>query len=633
MTAARPAQHSRAVARRRNPTPLSEVGPPNPSGLPTHEVPVASKTAVIYLRVSTDKQVRTAHDPEGYSLPVQREACTRYAAQLGARVVAEFVEPGRSGTSTNRPALQEMLKALPELRPDYAIFYDLSRAARDDFDALWLLREIESHGTKLESTLERIDDSPAGKLLYTVMAGVNAFRSRGDAEKIKTGMERKHRSGGTNGPARLGYLNTREEVDGRSIPSISLDPVRAPLIRLAFDLMASGEHSLSTTLEVVTAAGLRTRASAKRPEKAISRSVLHRILTNPYYTGITVLRGVAVKGRHEAIVSRATFDRVQHTLESQRQGGLRTQYRPHYLAGTLYCGKCGQRLGFGRHTAKSGDKYAYFSCLSRSHPSGSCGAKYIPAHLAEQAIGAVHTRRWLTDEETQRVRQALENHLNEHATTARREAQRHQARQRELLAQEQKLVQLFYADAVSEETVKAERARIEQEKADIERWTNVATRAVDTTLTAYDKAAELLATPLAAYLTANEQERRLLNTSTFERIELSLGPDQELAAGDWDWHVEQLPGSADADLRATAKLTATAREIRRAAALTAPTPDQANPAPNQRTPARLSPDEGSHFDQMEERGGFEPPSGLPRHMISSHARSTTPAPLQGRRTG
>ncbi len=218
--------------------------------------------------------------------------------------------------------------------------------------------------------------------------------------------------------------------------------------------MASGDQSLSTTLEIVTAADCALRASAKRPEKPISRSVLHRILTNPYYTGIAVLRGVAVEGRHEAIVSRATFDKVQQTLESQRQGGLRTQYRPHYLAGTLYCGKCGRRLGFGQHTAKSGNKYAYFSCLSRSHPSGSCGAKYIPAHLAEKAIGAVHARRWLTDEETQQVREALHAFLSENASTARREAQRHQARERELLAQEQKLVQLFYADAVSEKRSK-----------------------------------------------------------------------------------------------------------------------------------------------------------------------------------
>lgn len=160
-----------------------------------------SATAVIYLRVSSQGQVNTAHDPEGYSIPAQRAAALRHAESLGASVVAEFVELGKTGTTTRRDALQQLLSELPKLKPTYVIIYDLSRLARDDFDALWLLSEIEKHGAKLESTLERIDDSPAGKLLYTVMAGVNAFRSRGDAVKVKSGLERKFLAGGHMGPA------------------------------------------------------------------------------------------------------------------------------------------------------------------------------------------------------------------------------------------------------------------------------------------------------------------------------------------------------------------------------------------------------------------------------------------------
>lgn len=51
--------------------------------------PEAEATAVIYLRVSSDAQVAKAHDPEGYSIPTQREACQRHAERLGARVVSE----------------------------------------------------------------------------------------------------------------------------------------------------------------------------------------------------------------------------------------------------------------------------------------------------------------------------------------------------------------------------------------------------------------------------------------------------------------------------------------------------------------------------------------------------------------
>lgn len=128
----------------------------------TNASPESGATAVIYLRVSSDGQVNKAHDPEGYSIPTQREACERHAGRLGARVIAQFVELGRTGTNLRRPALQEMLGELPKLKPTYVIFYDLSRVAREEMDALWLLAEIKRHGAKLESTLERVDDSLRG---------------------------------------------------------------------------------------------------------------------------------------------------------------------------------------------------------------------------------------------------------------------------------------------------------------------------------------------------------------------------------------------------------------------------------------------------------------------------------------
>ena len=47
------------------------------------EEPAAN--AVIYLRVSTNEQAERDGDPEGYSIPAQREACRRKASSLGAR--------------------------------------------------------------------------------------------------------------------------------------------------------------------------------------------------------------------------------------------------------------------------------------------------------------------------------------------------------------------------------------------------------------------------------------------------------------------------------------------------------------------------------------------------------------------
>jgi len=52
----------------------------------------APKRAVIYLRVSTPRQVNRAEDHEGHALSAQREACHRKARSLGAEIVDEYID-------------------------------------------------------------------------------------------------------------------------------------------------------------------------------------------------------------------------------------------------------------------------------------------------------------------------------------------------------------------------------------------------------------------------------------------------------------------------------------------------------------------------------------------------------------
>ena len=67
--------------------------------------------AVLYIRVSSSQQADKDYDPEGFSIPAQREACARKAPSLGLQVVDEFVDRGESGKTANRPGLQAMLAA------------------------------------------------------------------------------------------------------------------------------------------------------------------------------------------------------------------------------------------------------------------------------------------------------------------------------------------------------------------------------------------------------------------------------------------------------------------------------------------------------------------------------------------
>jgi site-specific DNA recombinase len=193
---------------------------------------------------------------------------SRPSQQLAELHVRQYVEPGKTATNLRRPQLQTMLADLPELKPTYVIFYDLSRVARDEFDAFWLLREIKHNGAKLESTMERVDDSDDGMLLYTLLTGINAHRSRRDGKKVKMGLERKLAAGGTIGPAPIGYLNTRKRISGREVRVVEPDPERGPLVKMAFDAFATGDYSITGVCELLEASGLRTPRNGDAPVEA-----------------------------------------------------------------------------------------------------------------------------------------------------------------------------------------------------------------------------------------------------------------------------------------------------------------------------------------------------------------------------
>ncbi|TKJ98514.1 hypothetical protein PlfCFBP13513_03395 [Plantibacter flavus] len=69
--------------------------------------------AVVYLRVSKVRQLNTASDidEDGNSIATQREWVRDKAVELGASIVAEFVEPGQSAqTIAKRPEFRRLLQ-------------------------------------------------------------------------------------------------------------------------------------------------------------------------------------------------------------------------------------------------------------------------------------------------------------------------------------------------------------------------------------------------------------------------------------------------------------------------------------------------------------------------------------------
>src|SRR5699024_2695822 len=188
------------------------------------------KRAVIYLRVSTSEQATRGGREEGFSIPAQRAANKKKAQSMGAMVVKEFVERGVSGTSTNRPALKDMMRYLSEERDriDYVIVHKLDRLARNRADDVAITNKFKEYGVRLVSTSENIDQTPGGMLMNGIMSSIAEFYSNNLANEVLKGMSQKAKAGGTPGKAPIGYANVRKERDGVELRTVEPDPERVP---------------------------------------------------------------------------------------------------------------------------------------------------------------------------------------------------------------------------------------------------------------------------------------------------------------------------------------------------------------------------------------------------------------------
>jgi len=194
---------------------------------------------------------------------------------------------------------------------------------------------IERAGARLISVTESVDDTPSGRLVRNIMADLAEFYSANLATEILKGSTQKARLGGTPFRAPLGYKNVRYLVEGREIRTVEIDEERAPLVRRAFQLYASGEYSLKRLHEQLTAEGLITRPTPKRPAGPLTLSKLALMLRNRYYLGLVNYRGVEHEGKHPALIHSELFDRVQMILDERGQHALKTRRHQHYLRGLL----------------------------------------------------------------------------------------------------------------------------------------------------------------------------------------------------------------------------------------------------------------------------------------------------------
>lgn len=171
----------------------------------------------LYARVSTSGQ-----EPE-----TQLMALREYVQSRGWRVVEEFVDVGISGAKEHRPALSRMMDAARRRRCDVVLVWKFDRLARSSRHLLNTLEELRIQGVDFVSLTEAVDtSSPAGKMMFSLVAAFSEFERSLIRERVLAGLQRAKSQG-----KRLGRPKAAPEGDPGALRASGLT-VRAIAQRL-----------------------------------------------------------------------------------------------------------------------------------------------------------------------------------------------------------------------------------------------------------------------------------------------------------------------------------------------------------------------------------------------------------------
>lgn len=322
------------------------------------------KTCVIYIRVSSERQVK------GYSLDGQKRYLIDCAERQGMKVLAVYVEEGKSGKSIEgRTAFQSMLDGIKKgtLQTDYVLVYKLSRFGRNAKDVLNSLEFIMQYGVDLMCVEDGLDSSTSmGKMMITILGAVAELERENIIAQSLLGREEKAKSGGWNGGfAPYGY----ELKNGKLEPKDG----EHEIVTMIFDMFLNKGMGYSTVARYLNQNGY-TREPAKNAVNPKfndwKAEQIKRILDNPLYTGRIAwgrrrtekIQGTSNEQRlvpqeefimsekksHEALVSEEDFKKVQEIRKVMREKAIGnhniSQDRAHLLSGIARCPQCGSAM-------------------------------------------------------------------------------------------------------------------------------------------------------------------------------------------------------------------------------------------------------------------------------------------------
>lgn len=316
----------------------------------------------LYVRVSTTSQLE-----EGYSIEEQKAKLESYCDIKDWHVYKVYTDGGFSGSTTERPALEQLVQDAQSKLFDTVLVYKLDRLSRSQKDTLYLIEDIFlKNNIEFVSLLENFDTStPFGRAVIGLLSVFAQLEREQIKERMQLGKLGRAKAGKSMMWAKTSYGYNYNKETG----SMTINEYEALAVKEIYSSYLAG---MSITK-------LRDKINEEYPKQpAWSYRTIRGILANPVYCGLNQYKGQTFQGTHKAIISLEDFEQTQRELAKRQQTAKElSNPRPfqakYMLSGLAQCGYCHAPLKvvLGR-TKKDGTRTKRYECYQR-HPRTTQG--------------------------------------------------------------------------------------------------------------------------------------------------------------------------------------------------------------------------------------------------------------------
>jgi len=304
---------------------------------------------------------------EGYSVEEQKAKLESYCDIKDWHIYKVYTDGGFSGSTTERPALEQLIKDAQSKLFDTVLVYKLDRLSRSQKDTLYLIEDIFlKNNIEFVSLLENFDTStPFGRAVIGLLSVFAQSEREQIKERMQLGKLGRAKSGKSMMWAKTSYGYNYNKDTG----TMTVNEYEALAVK---EIYASYLAGMSITK-------LRDKINEEYPKQpAWSYRTIRGILANPVYCGLNQYKGQTFQGTHKPIISLADFEQTQRELAKRQQTAKElSNPRPfqakYMLSGLAQCGYCHAPLKviLGQKR-KDGSRFKRYECYQR-HPRKTRG--------------------------------------------------------------------------------------------------------------------------------------------------------------------------------------------------------------------------------------------------------------------